>query len=115
MSARPHPLVQVIKLDIFTVRVLFACSGAFLIEYLTNLMACSVVKTVQKVCFFEVLVGDILVFFHLLLYGCLCVPPFIQMPIFYTIYDTNVVRLESIHSACSTLYQMTLILQNGLN
>lgn len=37
-------------------------------------MACSVVKTVQKVCFFEVLVGDILVFFHLLLYGCLCVP-----------------------------------------
>lgn len=41
--------------------------------------------------------------------------PFIQMPIFYTIYDTNVVRLESIHSAYSTLYQITLILQNGLN
>lgn len=78
-------------------------------------MACSVVKTVQKVCFFEVLVGDILVFFSSLTVWMFVCSPFIQMPIFYTIYDTNVVRLESIHSACSTLYQITLILQNGLN
>lgn len=48
-KVRLHSLLSVIKLDIFIVCLLFEPFGAFLIDYLSNIMTCCVLNTLPEV------------------------------------------------------------------